>query len=419
MNTQSLIEEIYGLELVGMRLGLEVISKIMNISGNPEKQFKSIHIAGTNGKGSTGVSLSTIYKEAGYKVGFYSSPHIFKFNERIMINGNPISNKELKKEILSLKKLCSKNNIEPTFFEFATALAFTHFAKEKVDIAIIEVGIGGDMDGTNIITPELSLITNIGFDHQQILGNTLLEIASKKAGIIKEYVPLITSEKNPRILDHLGKICKERNSKLYESKDILQVKKIKELEKSQIIKVNNTESYELFLKGNFQIKNIELALAAIEVLQKTFPVKKEKIRTSLKNIKWQGRMQPISKTPLIIIDSAHNKDGFHALAKYMREIPKKKTLLLSLSKNKNLNILLPLAKQFKEVIVSEGKFKPEDPDKIASFLKEKGINAIAIKDTRKACKKGQSELKNNECFLIATSLYMLSDILKYFQENST
>src|SRR3989338_1157699 len=180
---RAALEYLYGLERFGIKLGLEVITTLLNTLGNPHQQYKSIHIAGTNGKGSTAAFLAQILIEAGYKVGLYTSPHLIQFNERIKINGKDISELDLINLIAVIKEKAEKNNLQLTFFEFTTALAFFYFAQQKIDVAVVETGMGGRLDVTNVIQPEVTIITNISLDHQQYLGETKEEIAAEKSGI--------------------------------------------------------------------------------------------------------------------------------------------------------------------------------------------------------------------------------------------
>src|SRR3989344_2116826 len=186
MAKQSTLDYLYNLERFGIKLGLEAINDLLQLLDNPQNKFRSIHIAGTNGKGSVSAYLAAILSQAGYKVGWYTSPHLIRFNERIRVDGKEIEDEELARLTKSIKDKAGKNNLSPTFFEFTTALAFLYFAEQKVDWAVIEAGMGGRLDATNVLKPEVSVITGISFDNQKYLGDTLEKIAGEKAGIIKE-----------------------------------------------------------------------------------------------------------------------------------------------------------------------------------------------------------------------------------------
>ena len=277
------------------------IIKACKILNNPEKKTKTIHIAGTNGKGSTAHMLASILQEAGYKTGLYTSPHLKDFRERIKINGEIID----KKYIISFIK---KNQLEfekinMSFFEFTVAMAFNYFTESKVDIAIIETGLGGRLDSTNIINPELSIITNIGLDHTNLLGNTIEKIAFEKAGIIKNNTPIIIGRKQDKTKEIFKSIAKEKNAKLYYN--------------------DNPKNITTDVKGDYQNENIGTAIKAIEVLN--WNISNEQINKGINNIikntGLEGRWQKLSENPLTICDVGHNEDGIKNI---LRQIEKTK-----------------------------------------------------------------------------------------------
>lgn len=259
---------------------------------NPERKFKSIHVAGTNGKGSSSHMLASILYEAGYKVGLYTSPHLKDFRERIRINGKKIGEELVVNFIDKNKSFLEKNQL--SFFEMTVGMAFSHFQNQQVDIAIIEVGLGGRLDSTNIITPEVSLITNIGFDHMDMLGDTLPKIALEKAGIIKQGIPVVISESNPETAPVFKDRAKKMNAKIIFAEDL------------------TFPSYTLGLLGTYQKKNIKGVLAVLREL-KGFDISEEHIANGVecvvKNTGLMGRWQQIGSNPTIICDTAHNKEG--------------------------------------------------------------------------------------------------------------
>jgi dihydrofolate synthase/folylpolyglutamate synthase len=291
----------------------------------PERKFKSIHVAGTNGKGSTSHMLASILQEAGYKVGLYTSPHLKSFTERIRINGSEIPKRKVTSFIKKHTNFLTKQKL--SFFEMTVGLAFDYFANEKVDIAIIEVGLGGRLDSTNIITPEVAVITNIGLDHTEFLGDTLPEIAYEKAGIIKNNIPVIIGEKQPEVLPVFLEKAKEFNSKIYvASKDF--------------------KSYASDLLGDYQIANTKTAVAAIQHLQ-GFTVSAKNIFEGLlhvvKNTNLKGRWQVLQENPKVICDTAHNKEGLSiVLNQLKKEQYKKLHIVLGVVLDKNLAAILPM-----------------------------------------------------------------------------
>ena len=277
------------------------IIKACKILNNPQKKIKTIHIAGTNGKGSTAHMLASILQEAGYKTGLYTSPHLKDFRERIKINGETIDKKYIINFIKENQLEFEKINM--SFFEFTVAMAFNYFTESKVDIAIIETGLGGRLDSTNIINPELSIITNIGLDHTNLLGNTIEKIAFEKAGIIKKNTPIIIGRKQDKTKEIFKSIAKEKNAKLYYN--------------------DNPKNITTDVKGDYQNENIGTAIKAIEVLN--WNISNEQINKGinniLKNTGLEGRWQKLSENPLTICDVGHNEDGIKNI---LRQIEKTK-----------------------------------------------------------------------------------------------
>mgnify|MGYP002630441445 CR=1 FL=1 len=294
----------------------------------PEKKFKSIHVAGTNGKGSTSHMIASILQEAGYKVGLYTSPHLKDFRERIKINGEVILEAEVVDFIAENNSFLKQHNL--SFFEMTVGLAFDCFAKQEVDIAVIEVGLGGRLDSTNIITPEVSVITNIGFDHMQFLGETLSEIAFEKAGIIKNEVPVVIGEFQEETYPVFEKVAKEHKSPLFLA--------------SSTIKT----SYVSDLKGDYQIHNIKTVLQSIAILKtKGFSISEENIKNGLQkvveNTGLLGRWQTLKEQPKVICDTGHNKEGLYYVFKQLKqESFKKLHIVFGVVNDKDLNSILPL-----------------------------------------------------------------------------
>ena len=302
---------------------------LSNHLGNPEKNLKCIHVAGTNGKGSTSHMLASIFQEAGYNVGLYTSPHLKDFRERIKISGVEIS-EDFVCDFINTNKAFFEAN-EMSFFEMTVGLALDYFAKEKVDIAIIEVGMGGRLDATNIITPLVSVITNIGLDHTQFLGNTLEAIAYEKAGIIKPGIPVVIGEYTPETKPVFLAKAKETRSEIYFASDLIQ------------------ETYDSDLIGDYQAHNKKTVVQTISILnsQRTFKISEANIKSGLlkvvKNTGLEGRWQQLGEFPKIICDTAHNKNGLEIV---MKQIQKEKFdtlhIVLGVVNDKDLNEILPL-----------------------------------------------------------------------------
>ncbi len=306
--------------------GLENITALCDFFGNPQNQLKTIHIGGTNGKGSTSNMLASILQEQGYKVGLYNSPHLIDFTERIKINGENCD-KEFVYQFIQKLRLLPKD-IRPSFFEFTTVMAFEYFSQNKVDFAIIEVGLGGRLDSTNIINPIVSAITNVDYDHMDILGETLEEIASEKAGIIKKETPIISGDEKKMV------------------KKILQ-DKAKTLEAKFVDATNNNRIYETDLKGIYQNKNINVAISIIDVLrEKKIKIEETAVECGLlnvhKNTGFIGRWFVFSEDPFTILDTAHNQAGLELVFQQLNEIKKQKHIVLGFVNEKKLEPILEI-----------------------------------------------------------------------------
>ncbi|WP_425595426.1 bifunctional folylpolyglutamate synthase/dihydrofolate synthase [Salegentibacter mishustinae] len=328
--------------------------KLAKHLNNPHKNFKSVHIAGTNGKGSTSHMLASVFQEAGYKVGLYTSPHLKDFRERIKVNGKFIPKKSVVSFIYANKDFLTENQL--SFFEMTVGMAFDYFSRVKVDIAIIEVGLGGRLDSTNIITPEVSVITNIGLDHTAFLGNSLPEIAREKAGIIKDNIPVIIGEKQKETTEVFEDVASKHNSDIYFAQDF------------------KTSGYHTDLKGDYQNKNMKTAIAAVEILRETgweFP--EECLKNGLNSVKLhtslQGRWDILKEKPRVICDTAHNTEGLTLVFEQLKnEKFQHLHIVLGVVNDKDLEKILPLFPKTAIYYFS----KPEVPRGLeAKILQEK------------------------------------------------
>ncbi len=296
---------------------------------HPENDFKSIHIAGTNGKGSVAHMIASVLQEAGCKTGLATSPHLKDFRERIKINGKVIPENEVAKFVRDHKAFFEK--LQPSFFEMAMALTFKYFSDQKVDIAVVETGLGGRLDSTNIITPELSVITNIGLDHTNLLGNTIQKIALEKAGIIKKNIPVVIGRTQKDTKDIFETIANQKNAPLHYADRMFSLGSTENVVREgvdyMLVGVRNTGSFLLDLHGHYQGENLVVALAAIDVLKLggKFLLSDEDVKNGLKNVVrntgLKGRWQQIGKRPGIICDAGHNVDGIKYIVKQLMNIP--------------------------------------------------------------------------------------------------
>ena len=330
---------------------LNTTINIINYLDNPQDSFKSIHIAGTNGKGSTSHSLASVFQEAGYKTGLYTSPHLRDFRERIRINGEMIPENEVVDFIGKHKDKLEE--LELSFFEMTVAMAFDYFRKEKVDIAIIEVGMGGRLDSTNVIKPELCVITNISLDHVKFLGENEEQIAAEKAGIIKPEIPVVIGETQEGSKDVFIKTAKEKNSPIFFADKIMDCRKDNtySLDYQQFDIYKNNESYLKELKypllGNYQKKNLATVICALDILRDSFKIEERHIINGLanviKNTSLMGRWQVINNNPLAIADTGHNVAGINEVNRQLAETKYNKLhFVLSVVNDKDIDGILQL-----------------------------------------------------------------------------
>lgn len=366
---------------------------------NPEKDLKCIHVAGTNGKGSTSHLLASVLQEAGYKVGLYTSPHLKDFRERIKINNIEIENDFVISFIAKNKTFFEENEL--SFFEMTVGLAFEYFKNQKVDIAIIEVGMGGRLDSTNIITPLISVITNIGLDHTQFLGTTLPEIAFEKAGIIKEKIPVVVGEYVSETKSVFFKKASEMNSEIYFASDL----------------INNT--YPSALLGEYQVHNKKTVLQTIRVLQSQneYKVSEQNIKDGflnvIKNTNLQGRWQQIDDNPKVICDTAHNKEGLKiVLSQVLKEKCKTLHFVLGFVNDKDLDDILPLFPKNARYYFC----KPNIPRGLSVEIlvhkaKEYGLVGSAYTSISEAYQKALENANQEDFIYVGGSTFVVAEIL--------
>ena len=369
--------------------------------GHPHKNFKTIHIAGTNGKGSVSHSLASILQEAGYKVGLYTSPHLIDFRERIRVNGIPVSEEYVIRFVEDFKHLNSKriHPLSPSFFELTTALAFKYFAEEKIDIAVIEVGLGGRLDCTNIITPILSVITNISFDHTQFLGNTLAQIASEKAGIIKHQVPVVIGETTKETRPVFENKAKEMDAPIFFAEEI---------DRSEC------DQYEFELKGSYQKKNLRTILCATKRLPFIHPEHIQKGLTNVcKNTGLMGRWQTLSTNPLIICDTGHNVGGWKYLAPQISSVPCDRLhIVFGMVDDKDIrNVLSMLPKNAVYYFTQANNHRAIPAQQVGELAKEYGLSGNTYPTVAQAYEEAKSSASENDFIFIGGSSYIVADLL--------
>ncbi|MEJ5358812.1 MAG: folylpolyglutamate synthase/dihydrofolate synthase family protein [Desulfobacterales bacterium] len=314
------LNHLFGLRRFGIRLGLATIRRMLAQLGDPQRSYAAVHIAGTNGKGSVAAGIASVLQQSGYRVGLYTSPHLVRFNERIQVDGRPIGDGEILTLYRRVRRTLSALDREPTFFEFATAMAFEAFARGGVEWAVIETGMGGRMDATNVIVPCLSVITNVSLEHREYLGPTIARIAFEKAGIVKRRRPVVTGVRQPSALGVLEEIASRRSAPVYRSgRDFIVRKTADGLFDYRGIRLR-LEGLRTALAGEHQRANAGLVLAAGELLAPRAPrITERSLREGLAATRWPGRLEAVRERPLVLLDGAHNLDASRALARHVRE----------------------------------------------------------------------------------------------------
>ncbi len=373
-----------------MKLGLENMQKLLAELGNPHQQkgIMFIHVAGTNGKGSVCAMLSAILKTAGYRVGMFTSPHLVRCNERIKINDQEIADDVLSDYIKKVRPLVDQ--IGNTFFETINAIAFQYFADQQVDYAVIEVGLGGAYDSTNVIIPKIAVLTDIGLDHMHILGDTVEKITQEKCGIIKEGVDVVTSNKG-EALRLIEEACRKKNARLY---------------------TTITSETPTNMHGAFQQRNVALAEKVAELPG----IQKEKIQEGLLNVNWHGRMQTVSyEGHQFLIDCAHNQPAFAELTKELQKIPKK-IIIIGMSKDKDIKTCLDYLKHERMIIFTKANMeRGAEPEELMQYGK-----GIVVRNLEEAIEKAMElDRTGDHIIVIAGSIFLAGEFLGLIKQEKS
>ncbi len=392
-----------------------------NHFGNPHKKFKSIHVAGTNGKGSVSHMLAAIFQSAGYKTGLYTSPHLKSYRERIRINGKMIPEKEVAHFVESNKKIIT--DISPSFFEMTVIMAFDYFAKQDVDIAIIEVGLGGRLDSTNIITPLLSVITNIGLDHTEFLGDNLESIAHEKAGIIKPNIPVVIGQTQKETSEIFIAKANEINNPIYfADKNYSSSYSMADINRKQIFNIERDnkifyKDLKLDLAGKYQKKNLLTVLQSIELLQQVFYISNKDIYIGLKNTTkltgMHGRWQTLGNNPLIIADTGHNYDGVKEVVEQIKNTPYKNLhIVIGMVNDKNIDSILKLLPLDATYYFTKANI-PRALDE--NILTEKanaiGLTGNTYPNVKLALQTAKDKAEENDLIFIGGSTFVIAEVL--------
>lgn len=389
----------------GIVPGLERIQQLLSHLSDPHLKFPSVHIGGTNGKGSTAAITASILKQAGYKTGLYTSPHLIDFSERITINGAPIAQQDIIRLTELLKREVTHHAIEPTFFEFTTAMAFCYFAESNIDIAVVEVGMGGRFDATNVLCPEVTAITNIGMDHEKYLGPRLLDIAYEKAGIIKVGTPVVTGATQPEVLSYFEEVARLKSAPIFRL--------------GHEITLSDERLLHCPLLGLHQMNNAAIAIGVIEQL-KSFPVSENAIAEGMRLSKWPGRLQVVQTDPLILLDGAHNPAGAQALACFLQGIDQNKSgkhwLIVGIMRDKNIKeILAPLGAWADEVVLTRPNIERAATVTELSAALDADVSQTLIAGVPEAIQFVLSRMETNDTLVITGSLFTVGQALAHFK----
>ncbi len=427
MEYGEVIRYLYDMLPMYQRIGNSAIKKdlkntrkLCKALDHPQEKFKSVHVAGTNGKGSSSHMLASILARAGYKTGLYTSPHLKHFTERIKVNGQPVSESYIVEFVESVKPLIGQ--IKPSFFELTVAMAFDYFAREKIDIAVIEVGLGGRLDSTNVVNPEISLITNISYDHQEMLGETLEEIAGEKGGIIKKKVPVVIGEKEKETSSVFTKLARKRKSPLVFASERYKIESIGMGNNGHQIEVDDLEkenplTYFLETPGLTQLKNIPGVLSVINILKdKGYNIPLEDVKYGIEHYQkltgLKGRWQILNTRPKVIADIAHNQAGLENVIQQLKDLKKRKLYcILGFMKEKDIAQILPLFPKDAEYIFCQAKVpRAMDAKWLALQAALYHIDGRVIPDVNTALKELLEKAGEEDVIFVGGSTFVVAEI---------
>ncbi|KGX89020.1 bifunctional folylpolyglutamate synthase/dihydrofolate synthase [Pontibacillus litoralis] len=424
MNIEQAIEWIQSRLTFGMKPGLERMEYLMKQLHHPEQRIRAIHVAGTNGKGSTVTFMRHILQEQGYQVGTFTSPSVVHFNDRICINGKALSDEEWIKLVERLKPIAEHMEHtavgSPTEFEVITAMALDYFANHPVDYVLIETGLGGRLDSTNVIKPIVSVITSIGKDHTAILGDELTDIATEKAGIMKQGIPAVCGVEQQEALNVIERRASDQQASLYAIGSEINISNMETTSTGEVFTFQNETTrwndIHIQMKGAHQVRNAALAIQTILLVEKW--VQEEAIRAGLAKTSWPGRFEQISSIPVVMLDGAHNEEGIQAMVETVnRHFPaKNKYLLFSALQDKPLVNMLPLLdKTFAHVMFTSFEFpRAASAQEIAS--KSSHPNKKVNEHWQEALLTLMSQLTEEDVLIVSGSLYFIGEVRAYFHD---
>jgi dihydrofolate synthase/folylpolyglutamate synthase len=424
MNYEQTLRYLYNLESFGIKLDLSNITAILRRLGNPHLQFPSIHVAGTNGKGSVAAMLHSILCEAGYRAGLYTSPHLVDFRERVKVGPDMVDKDFIFDFVSRLKDEIDKNGY--TFFETTTALAFHYFGQKKVDVAVVETGLGGRLDATNMITPLMSIITNIGREHTKQLGDVIAQIANEKAGIVKRSVPTITAVSQTEAFDAIKAVCSQRKSELIHVQDVSHCKILESsIEGARFNFSSDSSSYEnlkLNLAGEHQILNAVTALTATQKLKQLgWKVEETAIREGLSKTDWRARLEVFRRKPLVLLDVAHNPPGMRVLIQALQQLfPEKQIIFVFgvLEDKDHRSMIAEISKKARFIILTKPDYsRAAEPESFKDVVEKNGIPCEIIPQVKQAYLAALKKAEPDDVICVTGSHFVVGELLYGLQSD--
>jgi dihydrofolate synthase/folylpolyglutamate synthase len=412
MTNHDPFEYLTHLKSKGINLDLGPVTRLLRSLGNPHKNYRTVLVGGSNGKGSVAAMLSSILTRGGFTVGLYTSPHLIDFRERIRINNRMIQQEDLSQLIDQVRNVVTE---DVTYFEFATAVAFLHFYRCQVDLAVLEVGMGGRLDATNVVDPEVSVITTVSLEHQRYLGRNLNSIAREKGGIIKRQGICLTAAKQATVIKTLENICSDRQSRLYRVGKEIRVRRSKGGTFSYDGISKTYQNLPISLMGRHQVDNAALALAALELLEdKGYSIAEETIVQGLREVRWEGRLEILNDNPRLIVDGAHNPAAISVLYRTLKDdfTYGRLILIFGVLKDKNYGAMLrKLAPLADTIIVTRPKEERAlQPDALRSVAHHYNKNVEVIDDSRQALLHAVRLARAHDLICVTGSLYLVGEI---------
>ena len=422
MSYKRTVEYLYGLQKYGMKFGLDNIRKLLSELGNPQDSFRCVHVAGTNGKGSTSAMTESILRTSGCRTGLFTSPHLLSFTERIRVDGQEISEDDVVGLAEEVRGIAEKTrDFSPTFFEVVTAMAFLHFSRRNVEWAVVEVGLGGRLDATNIVLPEVTVLTSIGLDHREFLGNTLREVAAEKAGIIKAGVPVVSAPQASEALEVIEAGALEKGSPVYRWGREFSSSAVREYSGGLSFSYSGERDYDdlsISLAGDHQAVNAALAVKTAEILSGKYSAMVCSVREGLAAAKWPGRIQFVKENPAILIDGAHNPDAAEALSIHLGKMISRRyrrvILVAGIMGDKDIDgILRPLLPLASEVIFTAASYsRSASAAVLSAHAASLGYQSVPSDGVADALRKAGELYVPGDIIVVTGSFYTIGEALE-------